>query len=110
MVYFTDKPRSWRHYLFANWEMADSGVHSVEEFPNFHIFFGEESHDSDEEMANLCDEYEENNRCLLSLGVENETPRRFATVNESGLDEIVDNAQAKKTKKSTKWAMSVFQG
>ena len=36
--------------------------------------------------------------------------RRFADVETEELDSIVENAQAKKTKQATQWAVSVFTG
>jgi hypothetical protein len=36
--------------------------------------------------------------------------RRFADVNDENLNTLVNEAQAKKTKESTKWAVSVFKG
>ena len=36
--------------------------------------------------------------------------RRFADVNDENLNTLVDEAQAKKTKESTKWAFAVFEG
>ena len=36
--------------------------------------------------------------------------RRFADMGNHDLDDIVTNSQAKRTKKSTQWAVSVFTG
>lgn len=35
---------------------------------------------------------------------------RFADINNENLNLLVEGAQAKKTKESTKWAVTVFQG
>lgn len=36
--------------------------------------------------------------------------RRFAEMEKQDLDDIVTNSQAKRTKKATQWAVSVFTG
>ena len=84
--------------------MAEAGL------PNFEI--DDEivypDYDSDEELLAICDEYD-----LANLTTVEETttnPSRFATIGQGQLNEIVDNAQAKGTKKATKWAVNVFKG
>lgn len=79
-------------------------------FPNFDIHF--EDNDSDEELAAFCDEYDTSLPQSL-VPVEETTSantNRFATIDQNQQNEIVDNAQAKGTKKATKWAVNVFQG
>ena len=41
---------------------------------------------------------------------ESNKKRRFADMGNHDLDNIVTNSQAKRTKKSTQWAVSVFTG
>ena len=84
--------------------MAEAG------FPNFEIdyeylYLG---NDSDEELLAICDEYDLAN--LTPLDETTSNPSRFATIGQGQLNEIVDNAQAKGTKKATKWAVNVFKG
>ena len=79
-----------------------------ENFPNFHILSGFDvllPHNK-----NL-----EPNSKKESLNTETEEERsskkrRFADVENEELDSIVENAQAKKTKQATQWAVSVFTG
>ena len=79
-------------------------------FPNFDILSGFDvllPHNKNSENSEPNSKKEN-----LNTATEEERSskkRRFADVETEELDSIVENAQAKKTKKATQWAVSVFQ-
>ena len=77
-----------------------------ENFPNFDILSGNDvllphnkNSEQNSEKSNTATEEERSSK-----------KRRFADVENEELDSIVENAQAKKTKQATQWAVSVFTG
>ena len=80
------------------------------DFPSFDFDFDTHLNASDEEMINACVEVEEIEKTSLQSLEPSKKKARFAEIAESELDHLVENAQAKNTKISTKWAVSVFRG
>lgn len=82
-----------------------------ENFPNFDILSGFDvllRHNENSENSEPNSKKEN-----LNTATEEERSskkRRFADVETEELDSIVENAQAKKTKQATQWAVSVFTG
>ena len=82
-----------------------------ENFPNFGILLGfdvllPQNKNSENSEPNSKKEN-------LNTATEEERSskkRRFADVETEQLDSIVENAQAKKAKQATQWAVSVFTG
>ena len=85
-------------------------VDKAREFPSFDLNFDAHLDESDEEIINSCVEVEEREKASLQSLEPSTKKARFAEIAESELDDLIDNAQAKNTKISTKWAVSVFRG
>ena len=75
-----------------------------DELPDFNLLaaFGLEEFRDEEDAMNA-----EKNE---ASGEQSNKKRRFADMENHDLDDIVPNSQAKQTKKSTQWAVSVFTG
>jgi len=79
------------------------------ELPNFNLLaaFGLEEFRNEIDAMNA----EKNEASGEQSNVEQSNKkRRFAEMEKHDLDDIVTNSQAKRTKKATQWAVSVFTG
>lgn len=84
-----------------------------DKLPSFDFEFDELFRESDEDVLNACLEAEKTveeskNHATADTSVAKKA--RFAEVAAVDLNKLLDDAQAKKTKINTKWAVSVFKG
>ena len=78
-----------------------------ENFPNFDILSG-----FDVLLPHNKNSEPNTKKESLNIATEEDrsSKRRFADVENEEIDSIVENAQAKKIKQATQWAVSVFTG